>query len=66
MADITISLSENQMNELRGLCKRLGVSTKELVRAGVEDLLTGMDEELGAHVDRILEKNKELYDRLAG
>lgn len=66
MAHITISLSEEQMKQLRQLADRLGVPTEDLVRVGVEDMLTGLDDDVVAHVERILAKNQELYDRLAG
>lgn len=66
MTDVTISLSERQMEELRQLSERLGVTTEELIRLGVEEMLTGLDDDIAGHVDRLLKKNKQLYDRLAG
>lgn len=66
MADITISLTEQQMGSLRELSERLGVSTEELVRVGVEDMLGGLDGDIAAHIETMLLKNRDLYDRLAG
>lgn len=66
MADITISLTEQQMGSLRELFERLGVSTEELVRVGVEDMLGGLDGDIAAHIETLLLKNRDLYDRLAG
>ena len=65
MADITITLPESQLDQLRQLSERYGLSTEKLVQLGVEDMLTGLDSDLSSHVDRILEKNQALYERLA-
>ena len=66
MADITISLPERQLDQLRQLSERYGLSAEQLVQLGVEDMLTGLDNDLISHVDQILEKNRALYERLAG
>jgi hypothetical protein len=65
LADITITLPERQIDQLRQLSERYGLSTEKLVQLGVEDMLTGLDSDLSSHVDRILEKNQALYERLA-
>jgi hypothetical protein len=65
LADITITLPDRQIDQLRQLSERYGLSTEKLVQLGVEDMLTGLDSDLSSHVDRILEKNQALYERLA-
>jgi len=65
MADITISLPERQLDQLRQLSERYGLSAEQLVQLGVEDMLIGLDNDLISHVDQILEKNRALYERLA-
>jgi hypothetical protein len=65
MTDITISLPERQLDQLRKLSERYGLSAEQLVQLGVEDMLVGLDSDLASHVDRILDKNRALYERLA-
>ena len=65
MTDITISLPERQLDQLRKLSERYGLSAEQLVQLGVEDMLVGFDSDLASHVDRILDKNRALYERLA-
>ena len=65
MTEITISLEDEQVQALRALASRLGLSVEELARAGLVDLLARPDEAVSQVFDRILSKNKELYRRLA-
>lgn len=64
MDKITISLPEDRMTKLKEMAAGLGMTPEELVRASVEDLL-GSPEEFQKAVDYVLEKNEELYRRLA-
>lgn len=64
MGNITISLPEDRMSELKEMAAALGTTPQELVRASVEDLL-GRPEEFQKAVDYVLKKNEELYKRLA-
>ncbi|MGA9532126.1 MAG: hypothetical protein WBR18_05370 [Anaerolineales bacterium] len=66
MADIRISLPDKRLKELQSMSEQLGVSTEVLARLGVEDMLSGPDDQVKEHIDRLLEKNRELYRRLAG
>jgi antitoxin FitA len=65
MSSITIELTEERLNRLRELAKRAGVSPEELARMGVDELLARPDEKFSAAADYVLEKNAELYRRLA-
>ena len=65
MAEITISLDTDQMNELQRLADQFGLSIEEMARTGLVDLLNQPAEEVGAILDYVLEKNDELYRRLA-
>jgi hypothetical protein len=53
---------EQQLTEA---AKRLNVSANELAAAAVRDLVTGTDEEFSKIAARVLEKNHEIYRRLA-
>jgi hypothetical protein len=62
---IAIELSGAQETRLRERAKSLGVAPEELARAAVADLLTNPDDDFTAAAEHVLEKNAELYRRLA-
>jgi len=62
---ITITLSDNQSEMLEEIAGRLRVPAEELVRASVEELLAEPESEFRRAVERVLNKNAELYRRLA-
>lgn len=51
--------------QLAEAAKRLNVSADELAAAAVRDLVAGSDEEFSRIAAHVLEKNRELYRRLA-
>ena len=51
--------------QLAEAAKRLNVSADDLAAAAVRDLVAGLDEEFSRVAARVLEKNRELYRRLA-
>ena len=65
MSTITIAISDERLQRLREAAARLGVSPEDLVRVSIEDLLARPDETLKSAVEHVLEKNAELYRRLA-
>lgn len=66
MTSITIPLTEDRLTMLNELAAGLGISVEALVRSTIEDLLTGSDdEEYDGLIERVLQKNAELYRRLA-
>jgi antitoxin FitA len=65
MSSITIPLPDERLEALKEKAARLKVSPEELVRASVEDILTRPDDEFQRAADYILQKNQELYRRLA-
>ena len=66
MAEIRIPLADDQMDQLREVAERYGIAPEEIARLSLEDLLSRSDESIQAQIDRVIEKNKELYQRLAG
>ncbi len=62
---ISIDLPDNQVARLQAEAERLGVRPEDLARAMVSDLLNHPDEDFEAAVDRVLQKNQELYQRLS-
>jgi hypothetical protein len=62
---IAIDLSPAQEDRLREHAKSLGVQPEDLARAAVADLLAHPDDDFRAAAERLLQKNAELYRRLA-
>lgn len=65
MAAITINITEQQLQKLQSLAQKLGMSTEELLSASVEDLLNSQQNEFNQAASYVLQKNAELYQRLA-
>ncbi len=66
MAEIRIPLADDQMAQLREVAERYGIAPEEIARLSLEDLLSRSDESIQAQINHVIEKNKELYQRLAG
>ncbi|WP_437967470.1 hypothetical protein WMF04_49340 [Sorangium sp. So ce260] len=62
---LAIDLSPAQADRLHERAKSLGLQPEELARAAVADLLTTPEDEFRAAAEVVLQKNAELYRRLA-
>ncbi len=62
---IEIDLSPAHREQLKAEAERLGVSPEELARAAVADLVTVPADDFERVARKVLEKNRELYKRLA-
>ncbi len=62
---LSIDLSEGQADRLRDKARRLGVEPEQLALAAVADLLAAQGEDFESAARLVLEKNSELYRRLA-
>ena len=62
---LAIDLAETQLERLRAEAERLGVPVEELARAAISDLLGNSSQDFDEAASRVLEKNRELYERLA-
>jgi len=65
MSSITIEISEEKLVRLSELAARLGVSMEELARFSLEDLIERPEDDFGRAARYVLQKNDELYRRLA-
>jgi len=65
MTTITIAMPEERLLKLKETATRFGVSPEELVRVSIEELLTRPEGAFKQAVDYVLDKNAELYRRLA-
>jgi hypothetical protein len=62
---IPIELPELQADKLRAQAQRLGVQPEDLATAAVLDLLNRETDDFDSAARYVLEKNRELYRRLA-
>jgi hypothetical protein len=62
---LALELPAAQAEKLRQEAARLGLAPEDLARAAVLDLLSTPDAEFQAAAARVLQKNQELYKRLA-
>lgn len=65
MNTITITLPDDQLQQLREVANRFHIAPEELVRVSVEELLSRPEEEFQRALTYVLNKNAELYRRLA-
>ena len=65
MTQITVSLSEEQTEHLKNLATFLGVDPNELARAACVDLVSQPSEDFQKAANYVLDKNRQLYERLA-
>jgi hypothetical protein len=64
-ATLTIVLDADQLLKLQERATQLGISPEELARVGIAELLDRPDAVFQQAVDYVLQKNAELYRRLA-
>ena len=65
MNTITITIPDDRLVKLQETATRLGISLEELILMGVEEILNQPEQNFQSAVDYVLEKNAELYKRLA-
>ncbi len=62
---VAIELTDQQERTLREAAQRLNISPDELAAAAVRDLVGQTGADFDAAASRVMEKNSELYKRLA-
>ena len=65
MTNVTIALPDDLLEKLQELASRHQTTAEVLIKASIEDLVAAPDESFLAAVDRVLAKNRDLYERLA-
>lgn len=65
MPNISVALPSDRLLKLQEIAARLGVTPEDLVRASIEEMLARPDDTFQQVVDHVLNKNAELYQRLA-
>jgi hypothetical protein len=65
VTNLTVQLTDEQAQQLAQEAQKLGVSTEDLLRAAVVDLIEGRDEAFLETARHVIAKNSELYQRLS-
>ncbi len=65
MTTLKISLPDEDLRKLEEVAARFQVTPEELARLSIEELLSRPDEAFRQAVEHTLQKNSELYRRLA-
>ena len=65
VSTITIALPEARLVKLNELAEQLGVAPEDLVRVSIEELLARPEPAFEQAMEYVLNKNAELYRRLA-
>ncbi len=65
MESITINLPDRLASELKDAANKIGLSVDDFVKASLQEKLSLLDRDFQSAVERVLEKNAELYRRLA-
>lgn len=65
MSSITVTVSDDRMAKLKEIAGRFSISPEDLVRVSIDELLARPDEVFEKAAEYVLNKNSELYRRLA-
>lgn len=65
MTTLSISLPDEKAQQLKNKAEQHGLSLQDYLAAAVDDILVRKDQHFECVADRILNKNSELYKRLA-
>lgn len=65
VASITINISDQQFDKMQELAQELGISLEEFIRIRIDEWLTYPQADFTSAASYVLQKNSELYQRLA-
>jgi predicted transcriptional regulator len=65
MSSITVTVSDDRLAKLKEIAGRFSISPEDLVRVSIAELLARPDEAYEKTAEYVLNKNSELYRRLA-
>ena len=65
MSTITVTVSDDRLEKLKEVAGRFNITPEDLVRVSIDELLSRPDEAFEKTVAHVLNKNSELYCRLA-
>lgn len=62
--NLSVELSLSEGEQLEKAAAKLGLRPEELARAAVKELCKGTQDDFLRVADKVLKKNKDLYERL--
>ena len=65
MTRIIVEIDDSKAAILEEKAKKFGLLPEQFVTASIEDLISQPDPDLEAAIRKVLDKNQELYERLA-
>lgn len=65
MTNLTITITEERLLQLKEKAEHLGITPEDLVSVSIEEMLTRPEESFMQAVEYVLMTNAELYRRLA-
>ena len=65
MSTITVMVSDDRLLKLKEVAGRFNITPEDLVRVSIDELLARPDEAFEKAASYVLNKNSELYRRLA-
>jgi len=65
MTTLTVTIDDRKAVALKDIAKHFGLPLEDLLMASIENLVSQPNEEFEQTVKQVLNKNKELYRRLA-
>ncbi len=65
MSSITVTVSDDRLAKLKEIAGRFSISPEDLVRVSIDELLARPDDTFEKAAEYVLNKNSELYRRLA-
>ena len=65
MTTMTLQLDDAKADALRKKARRMGLEPEQLLTASVDDLIGQPDSDFDEAANRVLSKNRELYQRLS-
>jgi len=65
VSNITITISDDRLAKLKERAERFGIALDDLIRVSIDEMLARPDETFEKAAEYALNKNSELYRRLA-
>jgi len=65
MNTITVTIPHDRLSKLKEIAARFKITPEDLVRVSIEELLTRPEEAFQQAAQYVLDKNSDLYRRLA-
>jgi len=65
MTRITVEIDDNKAAFLEDKAKKFGLLPEQFVSASIEDLISQPEPDFEEAIRKVLDKNRELYERLA-